>query len=133
MCFKVILFFLKKQKTIFFTESMLFFLFLYHFSSVIYTFTLIITAVSGGNQLTCTYYLLPLSPFTGWPSCTGLSWILVPGGAIGSILMVPGQLTIPRLRRGRKDVFILFPDWNASCVQYVLKIYFLSKEMRNVL
>lgn len=39
--------FLKKQKIIFFTESKLFFLFLYHFSDVIFTFAPILICWCG--------------------------------------------------------------------------------------
>lgn len=39
--------FLKKQKIIFFTESKLFFLFLYHFSNVIFTFAPILICWCG--------------------------------------------------------------------------------------
>lgn len=39
--------FLKKKKILFFTESKLFFLFLYHFSDVIFTFALILICRSG--------------------------------------------------------------------------------------
>lgn len=103
------------------------------FSSVIYTFTLIITAVSIGNQLTDTCYF-PHTPITGWPWFIGLSRILVPEGAVGPVLVVPGWFNTPGLQSRRKEMTILSPSLKCLMYNMLLILFsFWTKKLKNFL
>lgn len=129
--FLLFCFFFKKQKTIFFTESMLFFLFLYHFFKC--NLYLHSDHNSSFSRKWVDWHLLLPSPppITGWPWFIGLSGILVPEGAVGPVLVVPGWFSIPRLQSRRKEITIHSPSLRCLVYNTLLVLFsFWTKKLK---